>query len=72
MPQIVVFDPPLGTELQKMGPASIVPNDIANRHSHMTIVAAISSRFGGPLSLTEGLIQPPKGGFTRPSIVLLN
>ncbi len=47
-------------------------NDIANRHSLITIVAAITSQFEEPLYPTEVLIQPPEGGLTIPSVVLLN
>jgi len=50
----------------------IVQNDIANRHSLITIVAAITSQFEEPLYPTEVLIQPPEGGLTLPSVVLLN
>ena len=47
-------------------------NDIANRHSPITIVAAITSQFADPLYPTEVLFQPPEGGLTVPSVVLLN
>jgi mRNA interferase MazF len=35
-------------------------------------VAAITSQFEEPLYPTEVLIQPPEGGLTLPSVVLLN
>jgi mRNA interferase MazF len=69
---LVSFDPTLGAEIQKTCPALIVQNDIANRHSPITIVAAITSRFTEPLYPTEVLITPPEGGLTIPSVVLLN
>jgi len=50
----------------------IVQNDIANRHSPITIVAAITSQFDEPLYPTEVLMQPSEGGVTVPSGVLLN
>jgi len=50
----------------------IVQNDIANRHSPITIVAAMTSRFDEPLYPTEVLIQPPEGSVTVPSVVLLD
>jgi mRNA interferase MazF len=68
----VNFDPTIGAEIQKTRPALIVQNDIANRHSPITIVAAITSQFGDPLYPTEVLIQPPEGGLTIASVVLLN
>jgi mRNA interferase MazF len=69
---LVAFDPTIGAEIQKTRPALIVQNDVANRHSPITIVAALSSQFNEPLYPTEVLIQPPKGGLTIPSVVLLN
>jgi len=68
----VNFDPTIGAEIQKTRPALIVQNDIANRHSPITIVAAISSQFDATLYPTEVLIQPPEGGLSIPSVVLLN
>jgi mRNA interferase MazF len=69
---LVSFDPTLGAEIQKTRPALIVQNDIANRHSPITIVAAITSHFAEPLYPTEVLVTPPEGGLTIPSVVLLN
>ena len=66
------FDPTLGAEIQKTRPALIVQNDTANRHSAITIVAAISSQFDYPLYPTEVLINPPEGGLRTASVVLLN
>jgi mRNA interferase MazF len=68
----VSFDPALGSEIQKTRPALILQNDIANRHSPITIVAAITSQFEEPLYPTEVLISPPEGGLVVPSVVLLN
>jgi mRNA interferase MazF len=50
---LVNFDPTIGAEIQKTCPALIVQNDIANRHSPITIVAAISSQFDETLYPTE-------------------
>jgi mRNA interferase MazF len=69
---LVNFDPTIGAEIQKTCPALIVQNDIANRHSPITIVAAISSQFDETLYPTEVHIQPPEGGLTLSSVVLLN
>jgi len=49
-----------------------VQNDIANRHSPITIVAAVTSQFDEPLYPTEVLIRSPEGGLTVDSVVLLN
>lgn len=69
---LVNFDPTLGAEIRKTRPALIVQNDIANRHSPITIIAAISSKFDEPLYPTEVLIEPPEGGLSVDSVVLLN
>lgn len=58
---LVVFDPTIGAEIQKTRPALIVQNDVANRHSPITIVAAITCQFDEPLYPTEVFIQPPEG-----------
>jgi mRNA interferase MazF len=41
---LVNFDPTIGAEIRKTRPALVVQNDIANRHSPITIVAAITSK----------------------------
>jgi mRNA interferase MazF len=69
---LVNFDPTIGAEIQKTRPALIVQNDIANRHSAITIVAAITSQFDHPLYPTEVLISPPEGGLRTDSVALLN
>ena len=69
---LVSFDPTVGAEIRKTRPALIIQNDIANRHSPITMVAAITSQLEEPLYPTEVLIQPPEGGLDRISVVLLN
>ena len=69
---LVNFDPTLGAEIKKTRPALILQNDIANRWSSITIVAAISSRFDDRLYPTEVLVKAPEGGLTVDSVVLLN
>jgi mRNA interferase MazF len=69
---LVNFDPTIGAEIQKTRPALVVQNDVANRHSPITIVAAIISQFDESLYPTEVLIQPPEGGLSIPSVVLIN
>jgi mRNA interferase MazF len=68
---LVSFDPALGAEIQKTRPALILQNDIGNRHSPVTIVAAITSnvRRHGP---TGVLVRVPEGGLTADSVILLN
>ena len=69
---LVNFDPTQGAEIKKIRPALVLQNDIANRHSPITIVAAITSQFDGTLYPTEVLVKPPEGGLTANSVVLLN
>lgn len=69
----VNFDPTLGAEIRKTRPALILQNDVANKFSPVTIVAAISSRFDEPLYPTEVLISAKaRTGLAVDSVVLLN
>jgi mRNA interferase MazF len=69
---LVSFDPTLGAEIRKTRPALVLQNDVANVHSPITIVAAITSKFELPLYPTEVLILAPEGGLSLDSVVLLN
>lgn len=68
----VSFDPTLGAEIRKTRPALVLQNDVANRHSPITIVAAITSQFDETLYPTEVLVRAPEGGLAADSVVLLN
>jgi mRNA interferase MazF len=69
---LVNFDPTIGAEIKKTRPALVIQNDIANRHSPITIVAAVTSKFDDRLYPTEVLIRTPEGGVSEDSVVLLN
>lgn len=69
---LVSFDPTLGAEIRKTRPALILQNDLANRLSPITIVAALTSQFDEPLYPAEVLVRAPEGGLTADSVVLLN
>ena len=69
---LVNFDPTIGSEIRKTRPALILQNDIANRFSPITIVAAISSQFSEPPYPTEVRVTPPEGGLSANSVILLN
>ena len=70
---LVRFDPVEGSEVGKTRPALVLQNDIANRTSPVTIVAAISSQFNpSHLYPTEVLIKAGEAGLTIDSVVLLN
>jgi len=70
----VRFDPAEGSEIQKTRPALILQNDVSNRFSPVTIVAALSSKFDpGTLYPTEVILPAGKDtGLSAPSVVLLN
>jgi len=69
---LVSFDPTVGAEIRKTRPALVIQNDVANRWSPITIVAAITSRFDEPLYPTEVLLRAPEGGLGADGVVLLN
>ena len=69
---LVNFDPTLGAKIKKTRPALVVQNDVANRHSPVTIVAAITSKYDDELYPTEVLIRAGEGGLKQDSVVLLN
>jgi mRNA interferase MazF len=69
----VTFDPARGAEIQKTRPAVIVQNDIANRASPITIIAAITSQVEGRrIYPTDVPVRAGEGGLTAPSVVVLN
>lgn len=69
---LVDFDPTVGAEIQKRRPALVIQNDIDNRYSPITIVAAITSAIEDHRFATELRLQPPEGGLSKPSTVLFN
>jgi mRNA interferase MazF len=66
------FDPVVGSEIAKTRPALVIQNDIGNRVSPITIVAALSSQVRQPLYPIEVLVRVPEGGLTADSAVRLN
>ena len=69
---LVRFDPTEGSEIAKTRPALIIQNDIGNRASNVTIVAAITSKFHLPLHHTNVLVKAPEGGLDVDSVVRLD
>jgi mRNA interferase MazF len=69
---LVNFDPTVGAEVKKTRPAVVIQNDIGNRWSPITIVAAMTSKFEDPLYPTEVLVGASEGGLEVDSVVLLN
>ena len=66
------FDPTIGSEIKKTRPALILQNDIANQHSHITIVAAMTSKVEERMYPTEVFVEAKESGLQTDSIVLLN
>lgn len=69
---LVRFDPTVGHEIRKSRPAVIIQNDISNRYSPITIVAAISSQFSEPPFPREVIIEPIESGLPKRSAVIAN
>jgi mRNA interferase MazF len=69
---LVSFDPTLGAEIKKTRPALILQNNVANRYSPITIVAAITSQVGEKLYPTEVFVRAPEGGLRTDGVILLN
>ncbi len=67
---LACFDPSLGSEYKGTRPALIIQNDIGNKHSPVTIVAAITTNlFQTPVTV---LINKKDSGLKEDSIVKLN
>jgi len=70
---LVEFDPARGHEVQKTRPAVIIQNDIGNRHSPVTIVAAITSKRSPTPYPVEVVVAPHRrNGLALPSAILLS
>ncbi len=69
---LVNFDPTVGAEIRKTRLAVIIQNDVGNRFSPITMVAAITSKFEHPLYPVEVLIRPAEGGLQIESVATLN
>ncbi|MFA5742828.1 MAG: type II toxin-antitoxin system PemK/MazF family toxin [Candidatus Paceibacterota bacterium] len=69
---LVNFDPTIGSEIKKTRPALIIQNDIANRYSPVTIVAAITSQIGERIYPTEVLVDAKQSDLDKRCVVLLN
>ena len=66
------FDPTVGHEIKKTRPALVVQNDVGNRYSPLTIVAAITSAVSPVPYPVEVVIEPTaaNGMVVRSSIRL--
>ncbi len=69
---LVEFDPARGHEIKKTRPAVVIQNDIGNRHSPGTIVAAVTSKLSPIPYPVEVPVVPTKGnGLSMPSAIQL-
>jgi mRNA interferase MazF len=57
---LVEFDPARGHEIKKTRPALVIQNDIGNRHSPVTIVAAITSKLSPVPYPVDVAVSPTK------------
>ena len=69
---LVEFDPARGQEIQKTRPALVIQNNVGNKHSPVTIVAAITSKLPPIPYPVEVVVSPTKGnGLTTVSAIKL-
>ena len=67
------FDPTVGREIKKTRPALVIQNDIGNRYSSVTIVAAITSTISPVPYPVEVVVQPTAAnGLEVPSSIRLD
>jgi len=52
------FDPTVGHEIKKTRPALVIQNDVGNRYSSLTIVAAVTSTVSAVPYPVEVIIEP--------------
>jgi mRNA interferase MazF len=57
---LVSFDPTIGHEIRKTRPAIIIQNDVGNRYSPLTIVAAITSKVSPIPYPVEVVVRPSR------------
>lgn len=57
---LVEFDPARGHEVKKTRPALVIQNDIGNRHSPVTIVAAVTSKLSPVPYPVDVTVAPTK------------
>jgi mRNA interferase MazF len=57
---LVEFDPARGSEIRKTRPALVIQNDIGNRYSPVTIVAAITSKLSPIPYPVDVTVKPTK------------
>lgn len=66
------LDPVIGSEQGSRRPVVIIQNDVGNKYSPTTIVAAITSQLSDKIYPTEIRINAGTGGLEKKSTILLN
>ena len=70
---LCAFDPTVGHEIKKTRPALIIQNDVGNRYSPLTIVAAVTSSISPVTYPVEVAIDPtPTNGLEVRSSIRLD
>ena len=69
---LVDFYPARGHEIKKIRPALVIQNDVGNRYSPTTIVAAITSRISDRAYPVEVVLEAPQTGLNARSTVRLD
>ena len=69
---LVKFDPAFGSEIKKTRPALVIQNNMGNKYSPVTIVAAITSVVPDKIYLTNVIIKKSESGLKIDSVVLLS
>ena len=67
----VRLDPVEGSEQGGVRPALVLSPDIINQHSPVVIIASITSRKVDRVYPFEVVVEPPQGGLTQRSKVML-
>lgn len=69
----VDFDPAKGSEPNKVRPCVVIQNDVGNRFSPVTIVAAITDAGNVPKAYPVDVpVSKPEGGLTKDSVIQCN
>jgi mRNA interferase MazF len=67
------FDPAKGSEPAKVRPCVVIQNDVGNKYSPVTIVAAITAAGNVPKSYPVDVpVSKPEGGLTKDSVIQCN
>jgi mRNA interferase MazF len=70
---LVALDPTVGHEIKKTRPALVIQNDVGNRHSPLTIVAAMTSKVALVPYPVEVVVEPTRAnGLQVPSAIRLD